>query len=72
MQSHDDQEGGVAQGSLETEFMSPELPRHSYVDNNGSTQRQGLLPAAYMEGLDLEAPMPPLSLAPVPHFDMSR
>ncbi|KAG0584178.1 hypothetical protein KC19_3G190900 [Ceratodon purpureus] len=41
-------------------------------NKNDNIRRQGSLPAAYSEGRDLEAPMPPLTLAPVPDYDMTR
>lgn len=41
-------------------------------DNDASIRRQVSLPAAYSEGRDIEAPMPPLTLAPVPEYDITR
>ena len=45
---------------------------HSHGNKNDNVRRQGSLPAAYSEGRDLEAPMPPLTLAPVPEYDITR
>ncbi|CAM6075448.1 unnamed protein product [Sphagnum tenellum] len=51
---------------------SSSLPMHGFVEHEDRSQKQGLLPAAYMEGQDFEAPMPPHTLAPLPDYDPSR
>jgi len=51
---------------------SSSLPMHGFVEHEDRGQKQGLLPAAYMEGQDFEAPMPPHTLAPLPDYDPSR
>lgn len=64
-QPSEDLEGGYPKE------LSTSVPQ-GHVDNCDVTQKQGLLPAAYLEGQDFEAPMPPLTLAPLPQYDISR
>lgn len=60
------------EGVYPKELSEPDLVPQGYVDNCDVTQKQGLLPAAYLEGEDFEAPMPPLALAPLPQYDITR
>lgn len=66
-QPSEDLEGGYSK-----ELSEPDFVPQGYVDNCDVTQKQGLLPAAYLEGQDFEAPMPPLALAPLPQYDNTR
>jgi len=60
------------EGVYPKELSEPDLVPQGYVDDCDVTQKQGLLPAAYLEGEDFEAPMPPLALAPLPQYDITR
>ena len=59
-------------GGYSKELSEPDLVPQGHADNCDVTQKQGLLPAAYLEGQDFEVPMPPLALAPLPQYDVTR
>lgn len=72
IQSTQDWEEGKLDELPEPKLASESRRLSSRGDNNGSIRRQESLPAAYSEGRDIEAPMPPLTLAPVPQYDITR
>jgi len=69
--SHDWDEGNLEE-LPESKLASESRRLSSRGENNGTIRRQGSLPAAQSEGRDSEAPMPPLTLAPAPEYDMTR
>lgn len=72
IQSSQDWEGNVEE-LPESKLASENRRLHSHGENTDNIRRQGSLPAAHSDGrADVEAPMPPLTLAPVPEYDISR
>ena len=72
IQSTQNWEEGNTEELPEPKLAGESRRSHSRGNNNDKIRRQGSLPAAYSEGRDLEAPMPPSTLAPVPEYDITR
>lgn len=56
----------------ESKLASESRRLQSRGNNYDNIRRQGSLPPACSEDRDIEAPMPPLILAPVPEYDITR